>query len=338
MPSQWYFRLDTEELGPISYHELIDLVCKGTVREDDYVRREWPADWQRADSVVGLFYMARRRAAGLVADTASQPVVAAEQKVPPDVAAHSTWWKRCASLVPTFFHSAAEVDPAISIAEACHGSAEGTAWVVPAERNSLTLPRCNEKIATANDIVLSEEVIEPSAVSAADDEWDATVAAALRAAEARDAALAKKQTRDDERSRWRCAIAAVLAGIVRVVSRPVMFLFGWILQGGRATTRDHVASGLAALERWLPRPDLFRIGFKFGAAILTANLTAWGLMHWSDQQALRFPGSEPTTARAFPLIGEWDSSEFAFLVFQATLLAGIAGYGVAAFLEANTDD
>lgn len=63
MASQWYLKTDDTETGPISFQELADLVRSNTVSAADLVRPDWKADWQRAETVVGLFYMARQSTA-----------------------------------------------------------------------------------------------------------------------------------------------------------------------------------------------------------------------------------------------------------------------------------
>jgi hypothetical protein len=62
MSSKWYCKVLNEELGPILYSDLVEMVRAGTVGEDDYVKREGTANWERASTVVGLFRAAKRSA------------------------------------------------------------------------------------------------------------------------------------------------------------------------------------------------------------------------------------------------------------------------------------
>ena len=66
MASQWFLKTSAgEEAGPIAFQDLADLVRSGEVTASDLVRPDWNAEWQRADRVVGLFYMARNSLAAL---------------------------------------------------------------------------------------------------------------------------------------------------------------------------------------------------------------------------------------------------------------------------------
>ena len=60
MATQWYFQASGQEGGPVAFRELIELVRSGTLTEADLVRSSWKTEWQPANSVVGLFYMAGR--------------------------------------------------------------------------------------------------------------------------------------------------------------------------------------------------------------------------------------------------------------------------------------
>ncbi len=62
MATQWFYKDAGEERGPVPFRELVQLVRSKTVTENDLVRSAWNPEWQRADSVVGLFYMAGRAA------------------------------------------------------------------------------------------------------------------------------------------------------------------------------------------------------------------------------------------------------------------------------------
>ena len=60
MATYWYFRAFNEEMGPVPFSELVEMVRTGAINEDDPVRSDWEQQWQRARSVPGLFYMAQR--------------------------------------------------------------------------------------------------------------------------------------------------------------------------------------------------------------------------------------------------------------------------------------
>lgn len=51
----WYYRVLNQEMGPVDFEGLFDLVVEGNLRPDDDIRKQEETDWQRADSLVGLF-------------------------------------------------------------------------------------------------------------------------------------------------------------------------------------------------------------------------------------------------------------------------------------------
>ncbi len=59
MPSNWYLKTTGEDVGPITFVDLVELVRSQQISEVDLVRPDWKTEWQRADSVVGLWRAAR---------------------------------------------------------------------------------------------------------------------------------------------------------------------------------------------------------------------------------------------------------------------------------------
>ncbi|MBC8117599.1 MAG: DUF4339 domain-containing protein, partial [Candidatus Saccharimonas sp.] len=60
MATQWYWRAEEMTCGPVSFQELVGMVRDRALDEDDLVRPDYTQEWQTTDTVVGLFYMARR--------------------------------------------------------------------------------------------------------------------------------------------------------------------------------------------------------------------------------------------------------------------------------------
>ncbi len=345
MASEWHYRLGERELGPIAYRELIQLVRDGTVREDDLVRAEWPMDWQRADSVVGLFHMARRQESPAAPEHngVSAEATAADDASPifPACSSSRSWLPQLLSVLFRRSADSSSCSPP-SVAVVGHRNREEVPETASAAQTQAAfVADRNDIFEVCGDIAISEksedETTEAASASGAD-EWAKTMADALQAARARDAALAREQERERSQDRVRGVVHFLLRGAVGVVIHPIMLLFGWIADAGGAKARDRVAAGIATLERWSPRPGILRMGFKLGTAIIAANLAAFGVLSWSDRQALRFPGTGSEMGRTFPIIGECGPAEFGLLVFHVALFAGIAAYGVAAVMEANADD
>ena len=51
----WYYRVLNQEMGPVDFDGLFDLVVEGNLRPDDDIREQREAEWRRAESLVGLF-------------------------------------------------------------------------------------------------------------------------------------------------------------------------------------------------------------------------------------------------------------------------------------------
>ena len=97
------------------------------------------------------------------------------------------------------------------------------------------------------------------------------------------------------------------------------------------------------LQRWkdaLFSPSSIHRLFRYGMAFASANLVAFGIITWSEVEAQRFPQRGATTARHqnFPLWGKCSSTEYLFLLVDAMILSGVAGYGGARVLESMAED
>jgi hypothetical protein len=54
MASHWFYRVFDQEMGPVGFQDLAELVRAGTLTEEDPVRREFSEEWIRAREVIGL--------------------------------------------------------------------------------------------------------------------------------------------------------------------------------------------------------------------------------------------------------------------------------------------
>ncbi|MEZ6132685.1 MAG: DUF4339 domain-containing protein [Planctomycetaceae bacterium] len=68
MATQWYWLEHAEERGPVSFRELALMIRDERLSEDNSVREESSAEWQKADTVAGLYPTARR-----LQDESSEP-------------------------------------------------------------------------------------------------------------------------------------------------------------------------------------------------------------------------------------------------------------------------
>lgn len=62
MATSWYVKTRTGERGPFSFQRVAGLIQQGELQPMELVRSEDSAEWQTADSVIGLLRAARRQA------------------------------------------------------------------------------------------------------------------------------------------------------------------------------------------------------------------------------------------------------------------------------------
>ena len=55
MASRWFYKVFDQEMGPVGFQDLAELVRAGTLTEEDRVRREFSEEWTPAREVIGLF-------------------------------------------------------------------------------------------------------------------------------------------------------------------------------------------------------------------------------------------------------------------------------------------
>lgn len=60
MPTNYYWLEGDEPKGPVAFRELIAMVQDQRLVESDLVRPDYSKEWQAAETVIGLFYMASR--------------------------------------------------------------------------------------------------------------------------------------------------------------------------------------------------------------------------------------------------------------------------------------
>jgi hypothetical protein len=304
MATQWYVKRGDDETGPVAFRDLVELVRKGELTPDDRVRPSYKPDWQWADSVVGLFHMARRSPGDLppLEQPAPEPAIVepiADEALPP-IEERPGWLKRLWQIggpkknaeisilgptVDTGLTAAAGAPPETGrgFANPVDGGQRAAAM---AGQESL-LPELQESI----DRLGSGESTS----------WSSTIDEAMAAAKARSASA-----RNADR-------------------------------GGRFARLFQRVTGLIPTGE-AGRQDL-RIGFRIVAAFVCAVFAAWAVNSWSSTQSLRFPSRDTATLSGhhFPLFGTCGDGEYLFLMFDLIVATGAVAWFAAGLVESRAE-
>jgi hypothetical protein len=302
MATQWFFQDGGQVQGPVAFRDLVELVRARTLTEVDLVRSSWTSDWQRADSVVGLFHMAGRSEADLA--RAQPPVPATPIPEPaliepidafsvPDIEQRPTWLKRLFE-VGSFRKSRRVPGPTVVDPPA----ADSMMTPTPAE-----IAVSGTKTGAAREALIPELAEYALPTNSMSSDWSTTVNAALEHA--------------DQRA-GRGSYSRRRTGLIGSVYR---------------------AARIFAPVARMARSASFRPAFRIVCAFICANLVAFGLEAWSSQEALRFPSQNAISAslRPFPLVGLCERGEFAFLVIDLMVISGTLAYFAAAWLESRAE-
>jgi hypothetical protein len=87
MASRWFYRVFDQEMGPVGFQDLTEMVRTGTLTEDDRVRREFSEEWTPAREVIGLFRAAQKPAVDAKPSAADATPTTPEPKPPQPQAA-----------------------------------------------------------------------------------------------------------------------------------------------------------------------------------------------------------------------------------------------------------
>jgi len=79
MASQWFCKVLGQEIGPVGFREMVEMVRAGTLKEDNRIRRDGTSQWIGAKEVIGLFRAAAKEPAqgAPSAKTEPKPIEAA---------------------------------------------------------------------------------------------------------------------------------------------------------------------------------------------------------------------------------------------------------------------
>jgi hypothetical protein len=308
MASQYFIQREDQETGPFGFRELVAFVRDGKLVHSDRVRFSWTNDWQRADSLVGLFHMAQKSPEELsrhdvppVTPVADEPIPVPldEQFAIPEVQDRPGWVMRLMNIGGFRKTKSVEIPilgPPSDATAACASTSEDSTLQAP------QVGGCEPASLPATARVPQDE--QPAEIAAFFNQdaagrsnlWSSTVEEALASVKARGAGKSAKS------------------------------------RTGR------IGKMFGVLSRIIPHGEggaVMRNGFRIVCAIVCANLAAWAVESWSAQEALRFPSREAQRAalRHFPMLGTCGSGEYLFLMF----FAGIAAWFAARWLESRAE-
>lgn len=311
MASQYFIQTDGQESGPFGFRDLVAFVREGKLVHSDQVRFSWTKEWQRADSLVGLFHMAQKAPQELAQHDAPVTAPVVDEPIPalPDdqavTAKDRPGWilrlmdaggfrKKRPAQIPilgaTPSHTAAACDAPAG--DSPYTNQAGSDRPAASRANA---GRPNEELPAEIAAFFSHDA------DGHEDRWSSAVDDALAAVTARGAGRSAK-----------------------VRSSRIWKMFG-------------------SLAGVIPRGDegqsLMRNGFRIVCAIACANLVAWAVDSWSVEEALRFPSRDAQVSglHHFPIIGTCGSGEYLFLMFDLMLAAGVAAWFTAGWLESRAE-
>jgi hypothetical protein len=83
MASQWFCKVVGQEVGPLTFQDLAEMVRTGTLKQDDQVRRKGASEWIPAREVIGLFRAAKEEPAQPAPPAAKTQPAPTPDKRPP---------------------------------------------------------------------------------------------------------------------------------------------------------------------------------------------------------------------------------------------------------------
>lgn len=376
MATEWYYKLSNEALGPFAFREMVEMVREEQLLPETMVRPHYMDEWQRADSVIGLFHMARRDPATLppaknainepdvefaVADDLDTFLEESDEPagIGTDVVQHDLeqpgWLKRLLSLrnskippVPVDPHREVGVDLSRPVPNSYVNPG------VESKSESDTLPEPNEHVES------SEDAVSPGAYS--EETWASTVNAAVERIDAR----APKQEEVPPPRQMVPAInlsflehpvyrKLILACVMILCASVGIYGFvSWMGQGklyfpliGETTPLLFLVYSactllvvviLGSLLVYIASPYL-RLGFKLVSAVIAANITTFFLLNWSEKQNMIFPSRKPIETKLFfPLLGECSNFTYWMFFVDTVIFVAVLTYFAAWWLETHADE
>lgn len=374
MASDWYYKQGDQEIGPHTFRDLVDMVREEKLTADVLVRPEYMDEWQRADSVVGLFHMAQRDPATLppitenstdhereFADTEDLATLISpsEELATPDEVEKPGWLKRLLSLRSSKI-PAVPIDPQREINVDLSQPIAADSGIE--SENALGTPEF-EDVGTDEEPG-SDSVNEVTAGAYSDETWSSAIGAAVdridaRAPKPEEIPEPKQIVPPVTLSFLHSPVFRNLMKVGAVIGCASFAIYGivdWLGQGTLYFPFIGVCSPLmfllysavaflgmvvAASLLVFISSSYLRLGFKLGSVLLTTGLTITYLLNWSEDNFILFPtrNTKPSEAKLiFPYIGECSSFAYWMYFFDVVVLVAVITFFAAWWLEAHADD
>lgn len=371
MATEWFYKQSDEELGPYLFREMVQMVREERLLPETMVRPSYMDEWQRADSVVGLFYMSRK-------DPETLPTIPSEE---------DEYHAEYADADDLDSFLAEPEAPDQNYSAVLEQEFERPGWLkrllalrsskippVPLdtqhEINVSLYPPASNKTEAFTDLDLpvdvvndSEDVDEAVGTGAFSEEaWSTTVNAAVERIDAR----APKQEQAPPSRQLLPAISfsflehpafrniLIACAIIFCASLGIYGFADWMgqgqlyfpLVGSTSPLLFLVYAGcsflavlvLVPLFAYIAAPYL-RLGYRLAAALVTANVTVLFLMNWSAKQNMIFPSRKPVEAKLiFPVLGECSRFTYWMCFVDSVIFVAILAYIAAWWLEAKADE
>ncbi|QGQ24669.1 DUF4339 domain-containing protein [Gimesia benthica] len=371
MATEWFYKQSKEELGPYLFREMVEMVREECLLPETMVRPSYMDEWQRADSVPGLFYMSRK-------DPVTLPTVQSEETYSGDEYAdendldtfltesdiaestdtiqpeqqleHPGWLRRLLSLrnnkIPPV-SVAPQREIHVDLSRPIAGSSE-----LETDLDLLAGP----------DVDLDELNDDTETGAYSEETWSTTVNAAVERIDARapnqEQAPPSRQKLPTinlsflEHTAFRKLLLA--CALILCASLGIYAFVDWMGQGqlyfplvGYTSPLLFIVYAacsflaviiLCPLLAYFAAPYL-RQGYRWGATLVMTNVTVFFLFNWSEKQNMIFPSRRPTEAKLiFPLVGECSSFAYWMYFVDSVIIVAVLTYFAAWWLEAHADD
>ena len=373
MASEWYYKQGNQELGPHTFRDLVEMVREEKLTADVLVRPDYLDEWQRADTIVGLFHMAQRDPATLPPineeveiakgeDFESVIASSEEQKIKDEVEKPG-WLKRLLSIRSSKIPVVPKQETNVDLTQP--GTAGfGTETQEESVVDESEIQHASTEAAGVGTDEEPESNSNAIAGAYSEETWSSAISAAVDRIDER----APQQEEEPEPKQIvpTIAISSIDSPVLRKVlkagslivcaSLAIYGIVHWMGQGTLYFPLIGVCSplmfllysaisflGILILGSLLIfiSASYLRLSFKLGAVLFTTIPTALFLIQYEEDHFVIFPTrtTQPVEAKLiFPFIGE--CSSFAYWMYFIDLIAFIAvlTFFVAWWLEARAED